>query len=108
MPMQYLVQHLPARDRMIYPVNIFIRISVVVMVLQRQISPRNPAYVQERITPHLDYSPAADAPGMVQVFHFQNRIPVAENPPRQPPTIRPFLVKLKGIWYRRIQERMPL
>ena len=104
MPVQDLVQHFRSRNRMIYPVNVLIRISVVVMVFQRQIPPRNPAYVQERVTPYLDYSAAADAPGMVRLFHFQNRIPMAVYQPRQHPTVWVDQIEIQSIGARRIRE----
>ena len=85
MTVQGFVQSLLAGLGVVDPVDVFVEVSVVVVVLQGQVVATDPANVEVAKAEDLKYSGAANVPGVILFFNFKDYIPVAVYEARQCP-----------------------
>ena len=58
---------------------VLVRVGVVIVVLEDKVRAGYPADVEETVATHLPGSAPAQKSGLVQLYHVQPDIPVAEN-----------------------------
>ena len=97
MPVQFLEQDLFPGLRIVDTVYVFVRVGVVVVVLEEKVGAGYPSNVEITIATHLANSTSAQIPCFVQLFYIQPDIPKTDNPSPQLELVSWPVCKLKRI-----------
>ncbi len=78
-----LAKDLLPRCGIVHAMYVFVRVGVVIVVLEDKVRAGYPANVKKTIATNLEYSPAANVPVMKFVLNFQGHISAAVHPATQ-------------------------
>ena len=96
MAVEDFVEGLLAGAGVVDPMDVFVRVGVVVVVPEGQVAAGYPGDVEKGIAADLEYAPGSDVASLKEIVNLQVDVSLAKYQPPQGPTVGFIAVKVKG------------